>query len=88
MIDGRTSHKIKPPHLARKAVVYLRQSSERQVRNNVESKRLQYALKTQAKELGWKDVEVLDVDLGSSASWGAATRPGFDQLVSSACAST
>jgi DNA invertase Pin-like site-specific DNA recombinase len=81
MIDSRTSHKIKPQHLARKAVVYLRQSSDRQVRHNVESKRLQYELKNQVKALGWNEVEVLDLDLGSSASLGAAIRPGFDQLV-------
>lgn len=81
MIDSRTSHKIKPQHLARKAVVYLRQSSDRQVRHNVESKRLQYELKNQVKALGWNEVEVLDLDLGSSASLGAAMRPGFDQLV-------
>jgi hypothetical protein len=36
--------KIKPEHLARKAIVYLRQSSERQVRENKESQRLQYDL--------------------------------------------
>ena len=36
--------KIKPEHLARKAIVYLRQSSERQVRQNKESQQLQYAV--------------------------------------------
>ena len=35
------SPKIKPEHLARKAIVYLRQSSEKQVRQNLESQRLQ-----------------------------------------------
>ena len=81
MIDCRTSNKIKPQHHARKAIVYLRQSSERQVRHNVESKRLQYQLKDQAQKLGWNDVEIIDHDLGSSASLGAAARQGFDQLV-------
>ena len=38
------SPKIKPEHLARKAIVYLRQSSERQVRQNTESQLLQYAV--------------------------------------------
>ena len=38
------SPKIKPEHLARKAIVYLRQSSEKQVRQNLESQRLQYEL--------------------------------------------
>jgi len=36
--------KIKPEHLARKAIVYSRQSSEKQVRQNLESQRLQYEL--------------------------------------------
>ena len=36
--------KIKPEHLARKAIVYLRQSSEKQVRQNKESQLLQYAM--------------------------------------------
>jgi DNA invertase Pin-like site-specific DNA recombinase len=38
------SPKIKPEHLARKAIVYLRQSSDKQVRQNKESQRLQYEL--------------------------------------------
>ncbi len=38
------SPKIKPEHLVRKAIVYLRQSSEKQVRQNTESQRLQYGL--------------------------------------------
>src|SRR4029077_16839037 len=38
------SPKIKPEHLARKAIIYLRQSSERQVRQNTESQQLQYAV--------------------------------------------
>jgi hypothetical protein len=36
------SPKIKPEHLGRKAIVYLRQSSDKQVRQNLESQRLQY----------------------------------------------
>jgi DNA invertase Pin-like site-specific DNA recombinase len=75
------SEKIKPHHLARRAVAYLRQSSEKQVRQNLESQRLQYALRERAAELGWKEVEVIDVDLGRSASLGAAQREGFDRLV-------
>jgi hypothetical protein len=44
--------KIKPEHLARKAIVYLRQSSERQVRENKESQRLQYDLAERIRTLG------------------------------------
>lgn len=75
--------KIRPQHLERKAVVYLRQSSDRQVRENLESQRLQYALQDQARQLGWKQVEVIDRDLGCSAAAGAAPRRGFDQVIAS-----
>jgi len=81
MRDSRWRHKIKPGHLGRKAVVYLRQSSDKQVRENLESQRLQYGLTRRARDLGWGQVEVLDHDLGSSASVGAPRREGFDRLV-------
>ncbi len=65
--------KINPAHLQRKAVVYLRQSTGRQVRENKESQVLQYALLERARELGFAEVETVDVDLGTSASLGAVT---------------
>ena len=71
------SHKITESHLSRKAVVYLRQSSPGQVKRNTESQRLQYDLTRRARELGWKQVEVIDADLGSSASIAAAVRQGY-----------
>lgn len=74
--------KIKEQHLARKAVVYLRQSSLRQVRENLESQRLQYALADRARQLGWQNVETIDTDLGVSAGVGSA-RAGFERLVTS-----
>jgi len=73
--------KITPEHLARKAIVYLRQSSERQVQHNKESQLLQYALADRARAMGWQDVEVVDTDLGMSASMGAVRRAGFDGVV-------
>ena len=57
--------KINPTHLQRKAVVYLRQSTGRQVRENKESQVLQYALLDRARELGFAEVETVDVDLGT-----------------------
>ena len=75
--------KIQPHHLGRRAVIYLRQSSEKQVRENTESQRLQYGLRDRAVALGWTQVEVIDIDLGRSASLGAAQRDGFDRLVGS-----
>jgi DNA invertase Pin-like site-specific DNA recombinase len=83
MIDPHASLKITPAHRARKAVVYLRQSSLKQVRENLESQRLQYALADRARELGFARVEIVDTDLGRSASLGAAVREGFDRLVAS-----
>lgn len=76
-------NKITPEHLARKAVIYLRQSSERQVRVNVESQKLQYGLKDRARALGFSKVQVIDNDLGSSASLGTAQRQGFQELIAS-----
>ena len=78
-----SASKITAAHLARKAVVYLRQSSIAQVRTHVESTRLQYALKDTAKAYGFAQVEVIDVDLGMSASSGARVREGFKQLLAS-----
>lgn len=77
------SHKIGPEHLARKAIVYLRQSTCKQVRENLESQRLQYAMADRARSLGFGDVETIETDLGSSASIGADPREGFDRVISS-----
>ena len=75
--------KITPKHLGRKAVVYLRQSSEGQVRHNLESQRLQYAMTDRARELGFGTIEVIDSDLGASAAVAARQREGFQQLLGS-----
>src|SRR5687767_10212954 len=70
--------------LQRKAVVYVRQSTPQQMRENLESQRRQYELVEVARR-GFTTVEVIDDDLGRSAS-GAAPRPGSDRLVSALCA--
>ena len=75
--------KIKPEHLARKAIVYLRQSSDKQVRLNKESQHLQYAVAERVRALGWKQVEIINSDLGSSAGIAAARREGFERVLSS-----
>ena len=82
MTEVPYSPKIKPEHLARKAIVYLRQSSEKQVRQNQESQRLQYDLAEQ-RALGWKQVEIINSDLGSSAAMASARREGFERVLSS-----
>ena len=71
--------------LRRKAVVYVRQSTQTQVQNNLESKRRQYDLVEEARRRGFAQVEVIDDDLGRSAS-GMVARPGFDRLVAWLCA--
>jgi DNA invertase Pin-like site-specific DNA recombinase len=76
------SELVKPSHLARKAVVYIRQSTPHQMVSNQESLRLQYALRQRARELGWHeaDIDVIDADLGLSGA-SAALRSGFKELV-------
>jgi len=71
--------------LRRKAVVYVRQSSQTQVQVNLESQRRQYDLVEEARRRGFQQVEVIDDDLGRSAS-GMVARPGFDRLVAWLCA--
>ena len=77
------SNKISAGHLARKAIIYLRQSSPSQVKNNLESQRLQYALADRARLLGFAQVDVIDKDLGISAAMGSRQRPGFQSLLTS-----
>ena len=67
--------------LRRKAVVYVRQSSQTQVQTNLDSQRRQYDLVEEARRRGFAQVEVIDDDLGRSAS-GTVARPGFDHITS------
>ena len=71
--------------LKRKAVVYIRQSTQAQVQSNLESQRRQYELVDVALQRGFRDVELIDDDLGRSAS-GTMARPGFERLVAGLCA--
>jgi DNA invertase Pin-like site-specific DNA recombinase len=78
------SDKIQPQHVTRKAVLYVRQSSQHQVLHNQESQRLQYAMQQRLKLLGWNEIEVIDEDLGRSAS-GNDRRSGFERMVAEVC---
>jgi DNA invertase Pin-like site-specific DNA recombinase len=80
--QGQPLQKIRPEHLDRAAVVYVRQSSRQQVLEHSESTRLQYALAERAVALGWarSQVAVIDDDLGVSAAT-ADSRKGFARLV-------
>ena len=81
-MQGQPQQKIRPEHLDRAAVVYVRQSSRQQVLEHTESTRLQYALAGRAVALGWarSQVMVIDDDLGVSAAT-ADSRKGFARLV-------
>ena len=76
------SSKIHALHLERAAIVYVRQSSTRQVEENVESTRLQYQLADRAVLLGWprERVDVIDDDLGVSGR-SIEGRVGFQRLL-------
>lgn len=78
------SEKLKPHHLERKAILYVRQSSTYQVLHNLESQKLQYAMQKRLHELGWREVEVVDDDLGRSAA-GTVARAGFERMVAEVC---
>ena len=71
--------------LQRKAIVYVRQSTPQQVQSNLESQRRQYELVEVARRRGFTDIDVIDDDLGRTAS-GTVERPGFDRLVAALCA--
>lgn len=78
------SDKIKPQHLERKAILYIRQSSVYQVNHNLESQKLQYAMEERLRQLGWREIEVVDDDLGRSAA-GTVVRAGFERMVAEVC---
>ena len=80
-----TSDLLADSVLTRKAVIYVRQSTPQQVVNNVESQRRQYQLVASARSRGFREVEVIDDDQGTSAS-GEAHRPGFERLCAELCA--
>lgn len=78
-----SSDLVTPDHLARWAVIYIRQSSPQQVINHQESLRLQYNLRQRAVACGWPEslIDVIDCDLGQT---GRTTRGrvGFAELIS------
>jgi DNA invertase Pin-like site-specific DNA recombinase len=78
------SDKIRPHHLERKALLYVRQSSAHQVLHNRESSALQYAMRDRLTALGWSEIEVIDDDLGRSAA-GGVQRAGFERMVAQVC---
>ena len=81
-MNGASPSPVTASHLQRNAYLYVRQSTVRQVIENVESTQRQYALRQRATALGWQvdQIVVIDSDLGQSAA-AAVDRRGFQQLV-------
>ncbi len=78
-----TAHnKINRTHQSREAIVYIRQSSPHQVRNNQESGHRQYALVERARALGWpaRAITTVDEDQGRTGA-SSAHREGFKNLM-------
>jgi DNA invertase Pin-like site-specific DNA recombinase len=78
------SKKIRPHHLQRKAILYVRQSSAHQVLHNRESGALQYSMRDRLTALGCSRIETVDDDPGRTAAGGVA-RAGFDRMVAEVC---
>ena len=82
MFTDTAASKVSAAHLARAALLYVRQSTLKQVINNTESAHRQYDLRGRAIALGWsaEQIAVIDVDQGQSGAT-AADREGFQHLV-------
>ncbi|MGH2351032.1 MAG: recombinase family protein, partial [Chloroflexota bacterium] len=86
LADMLADPKIQSRHLARRSLIYVRQSHPNQVQRHPESARRQYGLVARAAQLGWPrdQIGVIDEDQGKSAAGSAAAhgRGGFAELVS------
>lgn len=74
--------KIRDDHLKREAYLYVRQSTLRQVFENSESTKRQYALKDKAIALGWSGEQIITIDSDQGESGASTERAGFKHLVS------
>jgi len=81
-MSHRANQKVTASHLKRQAYCYVRQSTLKQVFENTESTKRQYALREQAVALGWPMVQIvtIDSDLGETAA-SVADRQGFQKLM-------
>jgi DNA invertase Pin-like site-specific DNA recombinase len=82
MLPETAASKVTAAHLSRRALLYIRQSSLKQVTRNTESAIRQYDLRGTATALGWAadQITVTGIDQGQSGA-SAADREGFQQLV-------
>lgn len=82
MLAAASASKIRPDHLDRPALIYIRQSTLFQVRENTASTARQYDLVQRARDLGWSpaQITVIDQDQGQSGA-SSADRDGFQFLI-------
>jgi DNA invertase Pin-like site-specific DNA recombinase len=82
MFELRSHSKLRADHLARPALIYIRQSTLMQVRENTASTARQYQLTRRVQELGWPEhlIVVIDQDQGQSGA-SAVGRTGFEYLI-------
>jgi len=64
------SEKVRPQHLQREAILYIRQSSPHQVLQNPDSQKLQYAMRERLRQLGWNEKQRWVRDRRSSGGTG------------------
>lgn len=81
-MDEKVHQKVSTEHLQRNAYLYVRQSTIRQVLENQESTKRQYALSQRAVALGWPSENVVVVDEDQGHSGAVGDRLGFERLVS------
>jgi DNA invertase Pin-like site-specific DNA recombinase len=79
----RAMSRIDADHLAREAIVFVRQSTIDQVNTNVESRRRQYGVVERARQLGWAESASSTMILAARAR--ASARPGFEKLLAAIC---
>lgn len=82
MFEQRSRSKLRADHLTRPALIYIRQSTLMQVRENTASTARQYPLTQRVRDLGWPDqlVVVIDQDQGRSGA-SAVGRTGVEYLI-------
>jgi DNA invertase Pin-like site-specific DNA recombinase len=82
MLSPLATTKLRPAHLARQALIYVRQSTLAQVREHTASTARQYDLVQRARNLGWPPDQIIVIDQDQGRSGASATdRDGFQQLV-------
>jgi hypothetical protein len=80
------SDKVRPHHLERKALLYVRQSSAHQVLHNRESSALQYVMRDRLMVLGWSETRSsMTISALRRRAAGGVQRAGFERMVPEVC---